>query len=460
VIRLCINTQTPPIHPLPGAPHRPGVRWREGRDYAPNVGGVVPMMRALLKATVGDFVARSPRWIALGAPELPREVATDEGYVVETYRLDATTLAAYGRFKESVWHSFHSPFTYRFSMGDYREFVEYSYRTADCLLRHATDYDLFYIHDFQQLLVGGLVGSAAPALLRWHIPVDLKGYPEPVRRFFIKAMEGFDGIVVSTRSGLEELIRAGFHGRAFQQYPYLDPATQRPASHAAVHELRERFSIGPDAPIVLSVSRLDPVKRQDLLVDAFASVRRRHPDAVLLLVGGGSFSTRTLTGSGARSKADDWGERLRERVAARRLSDAVVFAGGLSEADVQTAYSAASVFVHPAPWEGFGLVVVEAWCHRLPVLVSTGAGVAELVDDEVNGFAVPPGSAASLARRIVQLLDRPEAARRMGEIGSLTARRCFVERAVPRLREIFERTIQVYEYTGLRSRGRYGSALR
>jgi glycosyltransferase involved in cell wall biosynthesis len=452
MIRLCINTQTPPIRPLPGAGDRSPRRWRLGTDYAPNVGGIVPMMRALLRASVGDFVARSPRWIALGSEDLPEEVVTDEGYILETYRLDEATRAAYGRFKDSVWKSFHTPIAYRFSMPDYREFVEYSYRTADRLLRRATDYDLFYINDFQQLLVGGLVGSAAPALFRWHIPVDLKGYPEPVRRFFLKAMEGYDGIVVSTRSGLEELIRAGFHGRAFQQYPYLDPEEEGIASPVAVAAFREKHGLGPDHPIVLSVSRFDPVKRQDLLLDAFATVRRKHPGARLVLVGGGSFSTRTLTGEGRRSKADAWNERLAERVRARKLEGSVVFAGTLSDEELQAAYTAAHVFVHPAPWEGFGLVVIEAWCHNLPVVVSTGAGVAELVEDEVNGYSVPPGSTSWIARRIVHLLDAPESARRMGEVGALTARRCFVRRALPRLREIFERTIQLYEYSGLRAR--------
>lgn len=460
MIRLCLTTQTPPIHPRPDAPRTGRATWRAGVDYVPNVGGVVPMMRALLREAGGDWIAPGTRWISLGESGIPREVRTNEGYVLETLRLGEKTRAAYGRFKESIWTSFHTPLEYRFPIADYTAFAEYNFRVAERLIARAAEFDLAYVHDFQQLLVGGLVGSAAPLLLRWHIPLDFKGYPEPVRRFFIKSMEGFDGIVVSTRGGLEELIRAGFRGRAFQLYPYVDPALQRTASASEVAAFRARYDIDTSEPIVLSVARMDPVKGHDLLLSAFARVRRRHPTARLVLVGGGSFSTRALTAEGRATKAERWRDRLARQVRDLRLEKSVVFTGGISDADLQVAYSAAEVFVHPTPWEGFGLVAVEAWLHDLPVVVSRGAGVAELVDDDVNGLTTAPGSVGAIARQLDRLLDQPELARRMGEIGALTARRCTVQRATPRLREIFERAIQLYAYSGLRTGQALGERLR
>ncbi len=460
MIRLCITSQTPPIRPLPGA--TPGRRkvWRLGVDYVPNVGGVVPMMRALLRESVGHWVAPDPRWVSMSAPDLPDHLRTDDGYLLETLTLGPATRAAYGRFKESVWRSFHTPLEYHFPISDYVGFAEYNFRTAVRLLERARDYDLVYVNDFQQVLVGGLVGSAAPSLLRWHIPVDLKGYPEPVRRFFLKSMEGFDGIVVSTRAGLEELIRAGFHGRAFQVYPYIDPSTQRSATAQEVEAFRHRYDIGISDPIILSVARMDPVKRQDQLLEAFAQVRRRHPTARLVLVGGGSFSTRSIPRGSGDNKAERWLARLHQKLRHLKLEQSVVFTGSVSEDELQAAYSAAEVFVHPAPWEGFGLVAVEAWFHGLPIVVSEGAGVAELVDDDVNGFTFPPESVPAMARALDRLLAHPEIARRMGEAGALTARRCTVQRAAPRLREIFERAVRVYAYSGLREGKELGARLR
>lgn len=444
MIRLCINTQTPPLYPLPGAPTRSGATWKFGIDYTPQLGGVVPMMRALLKTGAASWIAPNPRWVALGGPGIPREVRTDEGYIVETIDLPDDRRAAYGRFKEAIWRSFHAPeISDTGTIADYRAFVEYSVRTADALLAHANEYDLFFINDFQQLLVGGLIGSAAPALLRWHIPMELRGYPEPVRHFLLKAMEGFDAIVVSTRAGLEELIRAGFHGRAFQIYPYIDPQQHRAATDSMVRAFREKHRLGV-APFVFSVSRMDPVKRQDLLIAAFQHVHKVAPDARLVLAGGGSFSTHALTGKGRRSKSDVWSTDLQRQVRAAGLEGFVQFTGYLEPDELRAAYRGASVFVHPAPWEGFGLVVIEAWSQSTPVVVSRGSGVAELVDDGINGFTVPPGSVAGLAARMTQLLRRPEAADRMGVNGALTARQCHVQRAAPRLKEIWERTIELY----------------
>ncbi len=451
MIRLCISSQTPPLVPT-AHPGRGGTNrsWRLGADYTPNVGGVVPMMRGLIRQAAGRWVAPNPRWVALGATRLPAVVRTDEGYTLETVPFPEAARPAYRRFKDAIWNSFHGPSGLRFPAEDYRAFVSYNYRMADALLRHVGEYDLFYVNDFQQILVGGLVGSAAPALLRWHIPVDFKGYPEPVRRFFLKAMEGFDGIVVSTRSGLEELIRRGFQGRAFQVYPYVDPARLARPTPEQLVAFRARFGLEESAPVLLSVGRMDPVKRQDLLIEAFARVHRRFPRTKLLLAGGGSFSTRELA-RGSSDPAAHWAQTLARRIAAHRLGRSVILTGNLSDVELQAAYHCATAFVHPAPWEGFGLVVVEAWLHRRPVVVSRGAGVAELVEDSVNGYTYPPGSVDRMARAIERLLQNPRDAETMGTIGALVARRCTVQRAAPRLREIFDRAIRLYEWSGLRS---------
>jgi len=440
-IRLCLNTQTPHIRPLPKADRDRPV-WRLHEEYEPNLGGVVPMMRALIRAGGLAGLSGTPTWVALGGANLPPKVATNEGFTLETFEVPEATRRRYARFKETIWRSFHGPRGFRPSLSDYPGFVEYSARTALALLPKVADHDLLYVNDFQQVLVGGLIGSAAPALLRWHIPLDFQGYPEPVRRFFLKAMEGFDGIVVSTRSGLEDLILAGFQGRAFQVYPYFDPREQRSAPSSVRDRLRARYRLG-EGPIVLSVGRMDPVKRQDLAVDAFVRVARRFPGAKLVIVGGESFST-SAAGLGG-GKASLWRRKVEARVREHRLQGRVVLTGALADEELRAMYGLADAFVHPAPWEGFGLVIVEAWTHGIPVVVSRGAGAGELVDDGVNGFLTRPGSTSDLAQKLTRLLDRPPEAERIGANGAMTARRCYVDQAAPRLKEIFRRTVELYD---------------
>ncbi len=448
MLRLCISTQTPPVQPVAGRPPPHHGPWKFSRDYVPNVGGVIPMMRSLLRTGKGHWIAPNPRWVVQGGAGLPEEFSVDEGYTIETVPLEPGIRERYNSFKETVWRSFHGPRGLEpFRPEEYQAFVEYNHRTTQHLLAHMNEYDLFYVNDFQLVLVGGMIGSASPALLRWHIPLEFRGYPEPVRRFFLRSMEGFDAIVVSTRGGLEELIRHGFHGRAFQVYPYIDPNEHRPASDRSVTMFRERIGIG-HAPYVLSVGRMDPVKRHDLVIAAFAQLRHQFPDHRLVLVGGESYSTRQLSKPGEQSKSAAWTQRLRDQIRDLKLGKTVVLTGNVSDEELRASYEGASVFVHPAPWEGFGLVVIEAWMHRLPVVVSQGAGVAELVNDDFNGYAVRPSSSRSLAAAMQKLLGRPERARRMGDAGFHTARICHVKRAAPRLHEIFERAVESYDRSG------------
>jgi glycosyltransferase involved in cell wall biosynthesis len=450
MIELCISTQTPPLNPGPAGPPGRGETWVLGRHYTPQLGGVVPMMRSLLRYSRGRWIGRTPLWVALGGKGLPRNIRTSEGYSVETVSLSPEERKGYGRFKERLWRSFHGPRGLTPEPRDYPDFVTYSYRAALALLRHLTRYDLFFINDFQQLLLGGLVGAAAPTLLQWHIPLDFRGYPEVVRRFFIKAMEGFDTILVSTRSGLEDLIGAGFQGRAFQMYPYLDPSEYPEPSAVAIARFRDRHQLG-EGPVILSLSRMDPVKRQDLLLLAMPSILRRFPKAQLLLVGGSSFSTQS---AGLEAAKDlEWRAQLEETAHRIGIADRVVFTGTLPQSEISAAYGAADLFVHPAPWEGFGLVAIEAWLYRLPVVVSRGAGVGELVEDGLNGFLVPPGRAQAIANRVIRMLKHPSVMERMGEAGALSARRCHVRQALPRLRGIFERTIELYREAGISRAG-------
>lgn len=447
-IDLCINTQTPPLSPRAGTAPSEGRTWKLGRDYAPQLGGVVPMMRGLLKAGIGRWIRRPARWIALGGPAFPPEVPTDEGYVFESVTITEAERRRYSRFKEAIWRSFHGPRGFAPSSRDYTGFLAYTYRTAERLLSEAKDHDLFYVNDFQQILTGGLIGPNAPALLHWHIPLDFRGYPEPVSRFFLKSMEGFDGMVVSTRAGLESLIQVGYHGRAFQVYPYIDPSERPRPTTSEVSRFADEHHLG-DGPVLLSVGRMDPMKRQDILLEALPRIRRRHPGAKCVFVGGSSFTT--AAGGLGSTKGTTWRRHLEERARSLGVSPQVVFTGTASSRELAAAYAAADVFVHPAPWEGFGLVGVEAWTYGLPIVVSRGAGIAELVNDGMNGYTTPPGQSAAIADRVVDLLDHPDAAERMGSVGAETARRCHVERAAPRLREIMERTIELYERSGLRA---------
>ena len=133
-IRLwCVNTQTPAPSAVGRGRGRRGPRttaWRLHREYEPNLGGVVPMMRALIHSGRTAGLAGETSWVALGGPGIPPTVPTNDGYTLSTFDLPDATRRSYGRFKEAIWRSFHGPRGFRPSLADYPGFVEYSARAA------------------------------------------------------------------------------------------------------------------------------------------------------------------------------------------------------------------------------------------------------------------------------------------------------------------------------------------
>ena len=83
--------------------------------------------------------------------------------------------------------------------------------------------------------------------------------------------------------------------------------------------------------------------------------------------------------------------------------------------DVARWYSAADVVAVPSYTESFGLVAVEAMVCAKPLVASNIEGLAEIVEDGVNGLLFPPGNAAELANAILRLIRSPEYSRELGE---------------------------------------------
>jgi glycosyltransferase involved in cell wall biosynthesis len=105
---------------------------------------------------------------------------------------------------------------------------------------------------------------------------------------------------------------------------------------------------------------------------------------------------------------------------ARRLgvADRVVPTGWLDGDELQCAYAAVDVFVTPSIcFDTFGLVNLEAMQHPKPVVATTFGGSQEVIEHGRTGFIENPFDVEAYAGRIAELLNDPERARRMGELG-------------------------------------------
>ena len=127
--------------------------------------------------------------------------------------------------------------------------------------------------------------------------------------------------------------------------------------------LRESWGAGPQTLVVACVGRLAPEKNLGCLLQAFAAIRARRPDSLLLLVGDGP-SRRELQAA---------------------CPDAS-FAGLRSGVDLSAHYASADMLLFPSTTETFGNVTPEAMASALPVLAYDYAAAAQLIRSGDNGM--------------------------------------------------------------------------
>jgi 1,2-diacylglycerol 3-alpha-glucosyltransferase len=178
--------------------------------------------------------------------------------------------------------------------------------------------------------------------------------------------------------------------------------------------LRTRLDIPSDSPVLLWVGKPGPAKRVSVLVDAFARVRRSHPDVHLVLVG--DFSHQP---------------RVPAQVEQPDLAGAVHLVGKVDHEDLPAYYRLGTVYVHSSAYEGLGLVMVEAASCAKPVVSTRTAGAQEVVRDGETGFLCELEDPADLAARIITLLNNPARAAEMGAAG-----RVYVQEKFARARSL------------------------
>jgi phosphatidyl-myo-inositol dimannoside synthase len=171
---------------------------------------------------------------------------------------------------------------------------------------------------------------------------------------------------------------------------------------------RLRLGIPAAAPLVLGVGRMATKKGFHVLIEALPRLFAAHPDAHVVLAGGG--------------------DRLAEfQVATASWRERVHLPGPVLRDTLPDLYRAADLFVLPAVHDGKGNVdglpnvILEAMASGLPVVASGISGIPLALEPERTGLLVPEGDAAALAAALVRLLASPAEAREMGERGRAKA---------------------------------------
>ena len=228
----------------------------------------------------------------------------------------------------------------------------------------------------------------------------------PLRRAVEATSRAADAIIATDRS-IVPTIERYLHPRPGQVHVIPNgvdlAALDALASTRGADDVRSRHAVAPGETVLLSVGRLEANKGFDVLVDALGQIS--SPGRALA----GSSWRWVLVGAGP------FGRDIEAAVESRGLGDHVLFAGRVSDADLQAWYGTATLFVHPTRYEGSSLVTLEAMARRRAVLASRAGGLPDKVRPGENGWLVEPGNAPALAIALEEALTNRARLAAMGE---------------------------------------------
>jgi glycosyltransferase involved in cell wall biosynthesis len=201
----------------------------------------------------------------------------------------------------------------------------------------------------------------------------------------------------------------------------------------AADEVSSNGEPSPTSKAVLCVNRLSPEKGIHVLIRAFHQVLKCFPGARLHLVGGAwSAPYEFIVGlsddphvralqvfyQSRESGPKDSYLKALENQAGQELGKSIIFEGHVAHDQIGSYYRRAAVLVSSSVWsEPFGISLVEAMMHGVPVVASRVGGMTYTVDHGRTGLLVDPADPEALAKAICEVLEDPERARRMGEAG-------------------------------------------
>jgi glycosyltransferase involved in cell wall biosynthesis len=285
----------------------------------------------------------------------------------------------------------------------------------------ATRFDLLRVHSLRYI-----GPSALWARRRYRLDVPVVAHhhhldPSPLNRHLERrVVDAVDHLVVGSEFARRQL--AGeLHARIdhVSVVPYgvdarFVPRPPRP-------ELRRRHELGA-GPVALFFGGLKPRKNLPLLLDVWARVAVLHPDARLVIAGGGPLLAP-----------------LRRLAEAKGLRGSVRLTGYVPEAEKADYFNLADVFVFPSAMEGFGLAVAEAMASGVAVVASDRGSIPEVLVDGDGGFVCDPARPDAFVERLHRLLADAPLRAKLGAANAERVDRLFRwERCVAATRRVYE----------------------
>ncbi|MEU7763168.1 MULTISPECIES: glycosyltransferase family 4 protein [Micromonospora] len=244
-----------------------------------------------------------------------------------------------------------------------------------------TPVDVVHAHGLRAGLVAALARPAAPLVVTWHNAVLAGGLRGAVSRLVERVVARSVRVALGASADLVD--RAAALGAADARLaPVAAPALPAPRRRRTA--VRAEFGVAADRPLILSVGRLHPQKRYDVLIDAAARWRTRTPAPLVVVAGSGpAYLPLAARISAARAPVTLLGHRT----------------------DVADLLGAADLAVVTSDWEARQLFAQEALRAGVPLVATAVGGLPDLVGDAA--VLVPPGDVDAVDAAVRDLLDDP-----------------------------------------------------
>ncbi len=274
------------------------------------------------------------------------------------------------------------------------------------------DHDCVIIHDPQPLSIITSYRKSQPWIWRCHI--DLTNPHKELWDFLKGFLLKYDQIVVSS----EKYFKDDLPIDQRLMLPAINPLIQKnkDINEKTMIEYITKAGIPTDKPVITQVSRLDPWKDPEGVIDVFKLVKEK-------------VNCRLVFCYNVASD-DPEGMRMYDKVQRKankflKRGD-ILFVVGNNETLVNSIQRFSNVIIQKSIKEGFCLCVTEALWKGTPVVASNVGGIPSQINDGENGFLLDPKDTEGFADRIIHLLKNPDEGKAIGQKAKETVRQKFL----------------------------------
>jgi glycosyltransferase involved in cell wall biosynthesis len=297
-------------------------------------------------------------------------------------------------------------------------------RTYDHLLRvlKSKQADVVHMHGYGATTFGRLCAwrMGIPAILHEHANHgDTPWFQKVADRLLAPHT---DLAIAVSESTAEFTIRARLMPAERTKVVYLgSPLDEfaRDRSAEEIAEARRALGIDPSTIAVGTVTRLMPSKGNQYLVEAVREITARQPKARVYIAGEGELASE-----------------LHDQARTLGLGNRLVFLG--FQRDVAAVLTAFDIVVFPSLWEGTPLTAFEALAAGKPIVSTDADGLLDILTDRRDAIVVPKRNAGALARAVIDVIEQPGLAERLGKEARRTGARYDIAQFVRKMERLYD----------------------